>query len=172
MTEKPKATETPVKTETPEAKTTEPAVVKPQANSDLDTVLNELKRFGGRLTKLEQRTKGNLPIKISKPDTHFSFDYPEENEQAEEEKMRQEKELVKVERGITRLIRDQKYREVFEKDKTLTRILENNPLALLSEEVLDADDALNQITNILDESIAPMSEKTNRMYCLVIFIYY
>lgn len=124
--------------------------------SDENVILAELKKFGGRLTKLEQRTKDGLRVqsKIASPSKNFSFEYPEEEEEEGNNlkaELEQQREGLRLEKGVTRILRQTKYREILESDKTLSRVLDNNPLALLEEDPIDADDALDKLTAYLDD---------------------
>jgi hypothetical protein len=110
----------------------------------------------GRLTKIEQRTKGRgVRDRLRSAKPQFSFEEPEEPEESSKDELAiaNEKELLAVEKGITRILRDVKYQELLQKDSTLAELLENSPLALLKEMPIDAQDALEQIVSILDSKI-------------------
>lgn len=123
--------------------------------SELEAVLaKQLAPIVGRLTKVEQRTKSGA--RVEKPKSDFTF---EERESIalpakEEIEIANEREYNKVERGVTRILRDSRYQQLLEKDQTLAEILENNPLALLKEAPIDAEDALQNILGLLDEKVS------------------
>src|SRR3990167_5128669 len=111
-------------------------------DSSLQDISYELKKLGGRLTKLEQGRKGSSPSVSTK---RFSFEYPQEKDTDDNQvELAQQKEILKVERGVTRLLFNSKYREIIEQDKTLAMVLERNPLALLEDDPIDADDAIEK----------------------------
>lgn len=127
--------------------------------ADLKSAVQEaLAPLQGRLTKLEQRTKGRSTrerLKSAKP--QFTFEQPPE-EEAEPTKdelaQANEQELFELEKRITKSIfRDPKYQEILQKDPTLADVLENNPLALLKDTPIDAEDAFSQLVGILDGKI-------------------
>jgi hypothetical protein len=126
--------------------------------SELEAVLaKQLAPIVGRLTKVEQRTKSGA--RVEKPKSDFTF---EERESIappakEEIEIANDREFLKVERGITRIIRDSRYQKLLETDSTLAEILENNPLALLKENPIDAEDALTSIISILDDKSSKIS---------------
>ncbi len=66
-----------------------------------------------------------------------------------------EKEVRKdVRIGVQGLLLDKpEYQELIKRDKTLKEVLKNNPLALL-EEYFDAEDAIEQITDKLNEMVS------------------
>lgn len=120
-------------------------------------VLQELRKLGGRITKLEQTKKGRAAEMTAKR-PEFSFEYPEEEDNSQSEKIQlaQERELLNFEKGVTRLLRDRKYIDLLDKDKTLARVMDNNPLSLITEPI-DAEDAVYKLQDFLDERLTEIT---------------
>lgn len=75
---------------------------------------------------------------------------------AEEAEARNIEEDRKVERGLTGIALDPKYRDVLDSDPTLRNLLTQNPLAVLpmmASEALDAEDALELVREQLDQRL-------------------
>lgn len=142
--------------QTPPKKEGDPA---PQpTNAD---IMSEMKKLGGRVTKVEQRSSSSKqPPKVAAEKKEFTFEPPEpvSEPNAEVQRVQQDQELVDLERSITPLLRDEKYKDLFEKDTTLLEILTGNPVALLKEPPADAPDALAKITEILDKKAETLSK--------------
>lgn len=153
------------KTETPansgQGAQTTPEKKEGQSTADLEQALTKaLAPVVGRLTKLEQRTKLGRGVQTPKPQFTFEERQPEAAPSKDELEIANERELLRVEKGITRITRDSKYQDLLAKDPTLAEILENNPLALLKEAPIDAEDALQSIIGILDEKSSKISVPT------------
>jgi hypothetical protein len=126
--------------------------------SELEAVLaKQLAPIVGRLTKVEQRTKTGARVEKPKSDFTFEEREPVTPPAKEEIEIANDREYLKVERGITRIVRDMRYQKLLESDPTLAEILENNPLALLKEAPIDAEDALTSIIGILDDKSSKIS---------------
>ena len=127
--------------------------------SELDKRENTLKEREARLARQERKTK-----KLSKQESVFSFEEPREEEtpSPEELALEQEKEFVKVEKGILQLQKGGKYDKLLESDSTLAEILNRNPLAILDENPIDAEDALDKIGDYLNSRLDKLPEKTSK----------
>ena len=88
--------------------------------------------------------------------SRFSFEEPVAPDTSEEEVDYQDRnEFVKLKQGVADLVLDNEdILKVVKSDPTLKRILKNNPLALLDSVPIDAEDALEQITDYLDEIVS------------------
>jgi len=103
----------------------------------------------------------NKPARPTDPSNLFSRQRPEDNAPTEEElTLEDRREFVAVKEGIVDLLAENpKYQEVLKKDPTLKRIIKSNPLALLDAQPYDAQDAVDMITDILDERAEELTEK-------------
>lgn len=133
--------------------------------TDLDTVMSELQRFQGRLTKLEQRGKsGKLGLGRKSGEQHFTFEPTEDNAPTEDEiSLEQDREITALEKGVFKsFIKNPKYQKLLEKDKTLADLLDRNPLALLDESPADAEDAIGKLEEVLNDKLAviPVGEES------------
>jgi len=100
--------------------------------------------------------KGEKSKKFSsKKQPGFSYEEPEENEPDEDDIRNQDREeYAKVRSGVVDLLFDNDdYKEVFKVEPTLRKILKNDPLALLDETPIDAEDALEKIQEYLDSRV-------------------
>lgn len=81
----------------------------------------------------------------------FSFKERESRKPTEEEvNYAEQRELLRVQQGVNELLfESDEIAEVVKGDPTLRRILRNNPLALLDEIPVDAQDALEQLEDYL-----------------------
>lgn len=157
----------------PEASKVEEAG-KSDQNSDLTATLKEigstLKKVEGRLTKVEQAKKksGKKAEGSGKPGSRFSFEEPEEDdEEPDKGALAQEDavEFAKVQTGTLRLImNNEKFAKVYQSDKTLQKIINKDPLQLLDDTPIDAEDALSSIQEYLEsraEELEPDDKKKN-----------
>lgn len=126
-----------------------------QGKTDEDTVTLSKKEFNElqaakRIGKKRSRRQAQSDLSSG---ARFSFDSPPEPSE-EELNIADEREYHKLQQGVLRtVLKSKDYQKVLESDKTLSRVLENNPLSLLDSQPIDADDALDQITDYLDELV-------------------
>jgi len=108
--------------------------------------------------KTSKKPKASRPAAKSNSGSAFTFEQPEEP--SEDEIARQnEAELHKLETGVLRtILKNKDYQNVLEQDKTLARVVERNPLSLLDEQPIDADDALEQIVDFFDERVEELAD--------------
>lgn len=126
-------------------------------------ILAAVNKIGGRVTKLEQTRKSPQATGVAKEKKGFTFDYPDpEDPNKDVQELQQREELIAVERGITHLLRDEKYKDLLNQDETLSEILQSNPLALLTEDPIDAQDALAKITEVLDKKVETLMKKQEK----------
>lgn len=147
---------------------------KSDQNGDLTETIkgigSTLKKIEGRLTKVEQARKksGKTAEQPRKPGSRFSFEEPEEDDKdpdkgalAQEDAV----EFAKVQTGTLRLIMsNEKFAKVYQSDKTLQKIINKDPLQLLDDTPIDADDALSSIQEYLEsraEELEPDDKKKN-----------
>ena len=125
---------------------------------DKDETVTISKKEHDHLTKVakrkgEKKNRPSQPKDSSSPGAEFSFEKPAKPDE-DEMALKQEREHGKFEQGVLRsVLKNKDYQKVLEKDKTLEKVLENNPASLLEETPVDADDAISQITDYLDERV-------------------
>jgi len=103
--------------------------------------------------KSEKKSKNSRSTSSSDSGAKFSFEKPDEPD-ADEVALAQERETNKFKQGVLRtVLKNKDYQKVLDKDKTLAKVLENNPLSLVEEDPVDADDAIGQVVDYLDECV-------------------
>jgi len=117
-----------------------------------------------RSKKLERENK-RLKMGSSKPSSPEPDDGDGGNgdgESATSQAAETAEEMRTAEGKVSRLLIDPKYRPLLDSDPTLLTVLQRNPLAFV-DDFIDADDALDQTTEMLDERLsklpAPKEEK-------------
>lgn len=136
----------------------------PSLDDTIARLTSQVEILTGRLTKAEQRLKGRTKSIFKKSNPNFLLEEEdleiEEKRQPsqEDERLEQEKNLIAFERGITRLMRDAKFRNVLNEDLTLSRVLETNPAALLENENTSVEEALTEIRTLLEDRILQKKE--------------
>jgi hypothetical protein len=123
----------------------------------------ELKNLKGKHNSRGAKNRVSKKAKRSEDrgGSRFSFEEPVAPDTSEEEIDYQDKnEFVKLKSGVADLILDnENILKAVKADPTLKRILKNNPLALLDTVPIDAEDALEQISDYLDGIVSSSSEE-------------
>lgn len=108
--------------------------------------------------KSEKKRGRSQPKDSSPSGAQFSFEKPTEPDE-DEVALKQEREYGKFQHSVLRtVLKNKDYQKVLEKDKTLAKVLENNPLSLLDESPVDSEDALSQVVDFLDERVEDLKE--------------
>lgn len=103
--------------------------------------------------KSEKKRRSSRSAAASPSSAPFSFEKPPEPD-ADETAAESERELNRFNNGVLRKVfKNKDYQKVLEQDKTLARVLENNPLSLIEGQPVDADDAIDQVVEFLDERV-------------------
>ncbi len=111
---------------------------------------NRLQAIKRKSEKKRKRSRSTVSSNSGAP---FSFEKPIEPN-ADEQAAENERELNRFNTGVLRtVLKNKDYQKVIEKDKTLAKVLENNPLSLIEGQPVDADDALDQVIEFLDERV-------------------
>lgn len=114
---------------------------------------SELTKREQAVAKKEKKLAGKKPTASKKSESGFSFENPDEPTE-EELNQRQKDEEVSLGIGVRDLLLgNPDYQEVVKQNDTLGKVLRNNPLSLLDDDPVDADDALEQIKEMLDEKV-------------------
>jgi len=104
--------------------------------------------------KRAQRTRSDLrkaraKLRVAGPKSSDT-DAGDSTDLADVEQAQMETDATK---GIMQLGFDPKYQTLMQKDATLREILSDNPLALVKGEVMDAEEAIDQVRDNLDERV-------------------
>lgn len=102
-------------------------------------------------------------VKTSTPKKPFSFEYPPENDKpsVDELAIKDREEYANLKMSIAEMVTTSEvYQKVLKNDKTLARVLKNNPLSLLDDTPIDANDALQGIINYLEERSKDFTDTT------------
>lgn len=103
---------------------------------------------------------------FGRKDKHFTPESlaPKPEPTKEELESRAVEEDRKAERGLLQIAIDPKYREALDADPTLRNLLTSNPLGvlpILAPDALDAEDAIELVTEQLDKRVADIAAKKN-----------
>lgn len=144
----------------PDAKKEEGKADKPDEVTIPKSEYNALQAFKRKSSKKKSGTSRSETRSSS--GGRFSFETPPEPTQ-EEVEIEQEREYARLQRSVlSTVLRNKQYQKVLENDKTLAKVVENNPLALLESDPVDADDALEQITSLFDERVEDLKGKDDK----------
>lgn len=126
-----------------------------------------------KVTKREQKLKEKRKASKSKSTSSspFSFEEPAPNEPSDDEIAREkaslqvEREVLKVERGVNKILGNPDYADFLQANPILSAQLQNAPMGLhifAIEQAVDADDALSKIEDYLDDESAKFSPSTTK----------
>lgn len=90
----------------------------------------------------------------------FSYEEPAEEDEPSKDDLAQQdaQEFAKVQVGLSHLILDNDhFQAVLKADKTLAKIIKNNPLTLLDSTPVDSEDALSQLEDYLEERASELN---------------
>lgn len=148
-----------------EGKTTE---AKDKKQGEGEEMISVSKKDWNKLNaKNRKEKKGDkserMPKSLSKG--KFSFEEPKEEEKPsiDELVIQEREEYAKLKSGVADLLFDNEdYQKVLKSDRTLTRVLRNDPLSLIDFQPMDANDALNGIKEYLDELVEDYKDKDDK----------
>jgi hypothetical protein len=147
--------------ETPETTENKPEVTPPEETVTIPKKKFEQLEMASNLnSKLQKRLNrfksGTRTVKPSAPQFTLQEDEVEEEESQNQQAERQQAEQARFQNGLMKTIVDNpQYQKLLTENEVLRRVISSNPLSLLDADnpPADADEALEQVTDYLDEQI-------------------